>query len=51
MLPVEGTPQGLSDIWLWMGSLYPQVICAVKPLGAAAVHIITTLLGLCLEVR
>lgn len=44
-------PRGLSDIWLWMDTSYPQVIRAVKPLGAAAVHIITTLLGLCLEVR
>lgn len=43
--------QGLSDIWLRMDSLYLQVICPVKPLGAAAVHIITALLQLCLEVR
>lgn len=46
---VRGSPQGLSDIWLRMDSLYLLVICAVKPLGAAAAHIITTLLGLYLE--
>ncbi len=48
---LKNPPQGLSDIWLRMDSLYLQVICPVKPLGAAAVHIITTLLRLCLELR
>lgn len=48
---LKNSPQGLSDIWLRMDSLYLQVICPVKPLGAAAVHIITTLLQLCSELR
>jgi len=41
----------ISNIWLRMYSLYLQVICPVKPLGAASVHIITALLRLRLELR
>lgn len=48
---LKNPPQGLSDIWLWIDSLYRQVKCPVEPLGAAALHIITSLLRLCLVLR
>lgn len=49
--PQESPSGAFSDIWLRTDSLYLQVICPVKPLGAAAVHIITAFLRLCLELR
>lgn len=45
-------PLGVSlDIWLQIDSLNLRVKRPVEPLGAAALHIITSLLRLCLELR
>lgn len=45
-------PLGVSlDIWLRIDSLNLRVKRPVEPLGAAALHIITSLLRLCLELR
>lgn len=45
-------PLGVSlDIWLRIDSLNLGVKRPVEPLGAAALHIITSLLRLCLELR